>query len=135
MKRHSSLTFLKRKCNVAGSSSSLGASYVQANLFQTVAGGSVSQIDLGVTNFSGSNEFEVSIWTDSGGMPGTMVGGYWGVTTAASTCCILTTIPGISGVTLAPGTDYFMELGPVSPNDNSFNIGAWNTVGLTGVDL
>jgi hypothetical protein len=123
---------------VAGSGSLELASYVSANSFETVAGGSVSQIDLAVSNFSGSNEFSASIWTDSSGMPGTMVSGAsWGVTTAVSvgSCCDLTILPYISGVTLAPDTDYFMVLGPVILNDNSFNEWNWNTVGATGVNL
>jgi hypothetical protein len=124
---------------IAGSSSVEGASYAQANLFQTVAGGYVSQIDLAVSNFSGSTAFYASIYTDAGGVPGTRVSGaYWGVTTfplSAGNCCELADIPLISGVVLAPDTNYFMVLGPLIATDNSFNVWDWNTVGATGIDL
>jgi hypothetical protein len=124
--------------DITGSGSKLGATYDQADLFQTVAGGAVSQIDLGVTNFYGNPEFTASIYTDADGVPGTRVSGaYWSVTTVPlsfGTCCDLAVVH-VTGVTLAPDTDYFMVLSPVSPTADSFNV--WNLSGLgtTGLNL
>lgn len=88
----------------------------------------VTQIDLGVLENSHSNSFTAAIWTSSSGLPGTMLWSADLTTTAApSTCCALVSTTGITGVTLAGGTQYFMVLTP-DPNTDV----AWqdNTTGV-----
>lgn len=111
---------------VSGSGSVAGYSTIQAGLFTVSGSGSlpVTGIDLGVGEEGSPSTFYASIWTDSGGQPGTQVAGaYWSLSTNAAigTCCSLVSITGITGVALTGGQQYFMVLGPLSLSDTSFN--------------
>jgi hypothetical protein len=127
--------------DVAGSSGEGPSAFSEAGLFTVSSSGtqSVSQIDLGVFNTSGATTFDASIWTDVGGEPGMQVANAsWDSLPTSETggdCCELTSIAGISGVTLAGGASYFMVIGPVSVTDDSFNGWNWNNQGLDGLDL
>jgi len=116
-----------------------GTSFTAANVFTTGAGGPVTQIDLAVGNVAQPDTFYASIWTDVGNLPGAQVAGArWdnlAATTTFGNCCNLVTISGIAGVSLSPGTNYFMILGPESIRDNSYNAWNFNTVGLNTLDL
>jgi len=117
----------------------IGTSYTEAGLFTPLTGGNVTQIDLGVSSVAGPDTFYASIWTDSGGTPGTQVAGaYWSPLNANQSfggCCGLVTISGISGVSLTAGQSYFMILGPLSTSDSSWNPWNWNNQGVNGLDL
>jgi hypothetical protein len=95
--------------------SAYGNSIEQARGFTVSGTGNflVSEIDLGVWQSDlGTEQFFASIWTDSGGQPGTELGS-WDLTAAANgSCCTLTTQSGITGVTLDGGSAYYMVLGP-----------------------
>jgi len=117
----------------------IGTSFTAANLFTTVAGGSVTQIDLGVGFVVGPDPFDASIWTDVGNLPGTQVpGASWtGLLSSAdfgTSTSALVTIP-VSGVSLSAGTPYFMILGPANINDSSWNAWNWNGQNVNGLDL
>jgi len=99
-----------------------------------VGGELVSQIDLAVSNESGTSSFIASIWTDIGGAIGSQISGaFWALATSVSfpNCCGLVTAP-VSGVSLMGGQEYFMVLTPVSYSDDSWNVWDSNTQGVTG---
>jgi len=117
----------------------IGTSFTAANLFTTVAGGSVTQIDLGVGFVVGPYPFDASIWTDVGNLPGTQVpGASWtGLLSSAdfgTSTSALVTIP-VAGVSLSAGTPYFMILGPANINDPSWNAWNWNAQNVNGLVL
>jgi hypothetical protein len=125
----------------SGSSIVEGASpnITQARPF-TVAGAGLfdlTRFDLGMNlapTFPAT--FTASIWTDSSGQPGTELGSWDMVTTTPYlTCCTLTTQSGITGVTLTGGRQYWMVLGPRSPNDGSKVYWAFNTLGQNSAIL
>jgi hypothetical protein len=122
---------------VSGSSSVVGESFTSANLFTSLASGSVSEIQLGVGYSSGTNSFYASVWTDNNGTPGTEL---WNQQNLSSSqnfggCCGLVTITGITGLTLAAGTEYFVVLGPESLTGTTFEAWNYNSTGATGIDL
>jgi PEP-CTERM motif len=115
----------------------VGTSFTAANLFTSLASGSVSQIDLGVGYVAGQNSFFAAVYTDNGGLPGTQL---WRQDDLSSSqnfggCCGLITITGISGLTLAAGQQYFVVLGPESLNSTVWEAWNWNSVGVNGLDL
>jgi hypothetical protein len=91
---------------------------------------SVGQIDLALSLGNNPDRVNVAIFTVGTGRPGVEVtnASWTGVTvTAASgTCCILTTISGITNVTLTGGTSYYMVL---SPNTTTTNL-TWDDENL-----
>ena len=121
---------------VAGSGI-LGTSFTAANTFVSLATGSVSQIDLAVSLAGGLNTFYASVWTDSGGLPGSQLWREDGLSSNQSFggCCNLVTITGISGLSLTAGQSYFIVLGPENLGDTTFEVLNWNSTGATGLDL
>jgi hypothetical protein len=81
----------------------------RANLFTTIAGGMVTQIDVALARFSGTGGVTVGLWTNGGGVPGMELGS-WSVTTTTTfgTCCTVVTIDGLHGPVLQAGQSYFM---------------------------
>lgn len=122
---------------VEGSANSTRSSFDTAQLFTVAGSGTfqVTQIDLGVTNFSGLSTFFAAIYTDFAGNPDIDVtNAQWTnltTTTSAGNCCGLVSITGITGVTLTGGQSYFMLLGPNLLIDSSFNSLMQNTTGAT----
>lgn len=117
-----------------------GTSNTLANLFTVSGSGTlpVTGVDLAVSETFGLHTFCASIWTDSGGLPGAQVAGaYWSLSADAedSFCCALTSITGITGVTLTGGQQYFMVLGPLSLSDSSETVWNGNSQGVTGLEL
>jgi hypothetical protein len=114
-------------------------SHTAAGLFTVAGSGSnaVTQIDLALAWVgTGLNTFSAAIWTDNSGLPGTQVSGaYWSLTSNLEygLCCSLVTIPGITGVSLTGGQQYFMVLGPISATSDLEWI--WNSQGVTGLTL
>ncbi len=121
---------------VAGSGT-IGESFTAANLFTSLASGSVSQIDLAVGYAAGTNSFYASIWTDSGGLPGTELWVQNGLSSSQNFggCCGLVTITGITGLSLTAGQQYFVVLGPPSLTSTAFLAWNWNNQGVDGLDL
>jgi PEP-CTERM motif len=129
-------------CNgwlISGSNSELGVSFTTVHEFNSGVGGTVSQIDLAVGYGTGLNRFYASIWNEVSGMPTTQLADALWPTLSSSTtygtCCALVTISGISGVSLAPATNYFMILGPESVSDTSNLSLNDNSTGKLGLEL
>ncbi len=115
----------------------IGTSFTAANLFTSLASGSVSQIDLAVGYAGGTNAFYAAIYTDNNGLPGTEL---WNQQNLSSSqdfggCCGLVTITGITGLSLTAGQEYFVVLGPESLNSSAFEVFNWNNQGVNGLDL
>jgi hypothetical protein len=115
----------------------IGVSFTAANLFTSLASGSVSEIQLAVGYAGGTNAFYASVWTDNNGLPGTEL---WNAQNLSSSqdfggCCGLVTVTGISGLSLTAGQQYFVVLGPESLNSTVFEAWNWNNQGVDGLDL
>jgi hypothetical protein len=115
----------------------VGTSFTAANLFTSLASGSVSEIQLGVGYVTGTNAFYASVWTDNNGLPGTEI---WNQQNLSSSqnfggCCGLVTITGISGLTLTAGQQYFVVLGPESLGATTWEAWNYNSTGASGLDL
>lgn len=116
---------------------SVGTSFTSADLFTSMASGSVSQIDLGVGYVEGVNSFYAAIYTDNGGLPGTQVARWDNLSSSTNfgSCCGLITINNISGLSLSSGTQYFMVLGPESVTSTTWEAWNWNTTGYNNTEL
>lgn len=123
-------------CNgwtVSGPSSPPGQ-FISANQFTAGGGGgTVSQIDLAIGLVVGSGTGTVSLYTVSGGVPGSLLGS-WAYTAHQSfgNCCAIESITVSGGPTLVGGTDYFLVLTADGSTWNAWNL---NDQGATGLDL
>ncbi len=115
----------------------VGTSFTAANLFTSLATGTVSQIDLAVGYVTGTNAFYASVWTDSGGLPGSQLWREDGLSSSQpfGGCCGVVTITGISGLSLTAGQQYFVILGPENLSDTTWEAWNMNSTGATGLDL
>jgi len=111
---------------VAGTGT-IGTSFIAANEFQVTTSGSVSQIDVAVGLVVGPDSFYLDITTNNNGVPGSVLASFTGLTSNGNnfgSCCILTSITGISGLNLSTGTNYWMVIGPTSTTATTWE--AWN---------
>ena len=94
---------------VAGDAYSVGA---PAAAFTATGDYVVSQLDLSLNWYQGTNSMTVSLLTDSGNAPGALLGS-WVISGLPNLPYPpITTISGITGVTLAGGTTYFLQVSP-----------------------
>jgi hypothetical protein len=120
---------------VSGTGAPVG-SFTAANEFQPAYSGNVSQIDVAVSYVSGVNSFYVPLNTDNAGQPDTMLAS-WGnlsSTTNLGSCGGLVSISGISGLSLTAGSNYWIVIGPTSPNSTTWEAWNLNSTGLMGLD-
>jgi len=115
----------------------IGTSFTAANLFTSLASGSVGQIDLAVGYAGGLNTFYAAVFTDNNGLPGTQLFREDNLSSSQNFggCCGLVTITGISGLSLTAGQSYFIVLGPENITDTTFEAFNWNNQGVNGLDL
>jgi hypothetical protein len=103
----------------------------QAAEFTNAAAGAVSldRVDLGLAYISGGNDAMVSLWTANQNTPGSELA-QWSISLPADRTAPagLTSITGISGVSLQPGADYFVQVAAASDGIFSWNS---NDVGAT----
>jgi hypothetical protein len=93
----------------------------------------VTQIDLGLSNYSGAGDADISLWTDAGGSLGVQLGSWHVVaTTPFYDEPAVVTISGITGVHLNAG-HYYLEA-DASPG-NTWDVWNWNTVSSGGLIL
>lgn len=119
---------------VSGTGAPGGTSYTEANQFQVTASGGVSEIDVAVGYVSGTNSFYVSIDTDNGGQPGTVLATFGNLSsnTDYGSCCGLVSITGISGLSLSTGTNYWVVIGPTAFSSTTSEEWNLNSTGATG---
>ena len=112
--------------------SSLPGWNIQANQFTAAVSGSVSEIDIAIEYVTGAvNGATVSLWTDNGGLPGSMLGS-WDIFNlpATGTCCNFSAITGISGISVTAGQTYFLMASAPGDTWDAWN---WNSIGDTGL--
>ncbi|MGD0013438.1 MAG: PEP-CTERM sorting domain-containing protein, partial [Bryobacteraceae bacterium] len=75
----------------------------------------------------------VSLWTNNGGLPGVQLDS-WNVaaTPGFGSCCVIITIPGLTGPSLTAGQTYFMLIFADSTSWDAWNL---NTQGVNGLVL
>jgi len=121
----------------AFSNNSVGQTVAEEFTISGIGPTPVSEIELAVSNIIGLDTFYAGIFSDNGGVPGTEVpDALWDLSTniGSGTCCNLVAID-VTGVTLTPGVEYFLVLGPQSNSDSSWNGWNLNSQGATGVSL
>ncbi len=110
--------------------SSYAAEYSPAMAFTVPAGADyeLTQIDIGLTAEGdlGTASVTVSLMTDAGGIPGSVITS-WTLTNLPEFGSITTidssqTIPGIAGITLSGGTQYWLTVFPDNPDTHA----GWN---------
>jgi hypothetical protein len=95
-------------------------------LFVSPGNFDVTQIDVSLSYDEGANSAVISLFTDVSDAPGTLLGS-WAVSGQPDNPLPVTTVGGISGVTLTGGASYFLE---ISPGDTETE-DAWNYNGLS----
>jgi len=115
----------------------VGESFTAANEFMAGATGSVSQIDIGIGDVTGTNSFFAALYTANGSAPGTLIDQWNGLSSSTTfgQCCGLVSITGITGVSLTSGTDYFLIIGPTNLSATTWEAWNWNSQGVNGLDL
>ena len=108
-----------------------GAGVIQALGFTSGGNYSITEIDIALAHESGTNGATVSFWSDSGGIPGTELGS-WSVSGqgAFGTAEALTKITGISGISVAAGQAYFVQIAPA--DDTTTDVWNSNNQGVIG---
>ena len=124
--------------DVSGSGSSEGFYFAVGSAFTSPGAYNVTQIDIAVGHLDGTNQAEVGLWTNSGGLPGAELGS-WAVSNqpdAGSTSTTLATVSNITGVHLAFATRYFVTVSPGAPDTlDRANLNSLDIPGLNVVDL
>lgn len=100
-----------------------------AALFVSPGDYQLTQIDLALVYTEGTNSAVVSLFTDVADAPGVLIGS-WTTSGLPFNFPPVTTVAGITGVTLSSGASYFLQ---VSPGGDDTEVG-WseNDIGVTG---
>jgi hypothetical protein len=111
-----------------------------ANPFTVAAGPgyNLTQLDIAVTNLSGTNSAIIELLADSGGRPGSTVLGSWTLTNLPTLGTVGSiqpsqTISGISGISLIGGTQYW--LAAFAGASDTFDAWNDNSTGATGMPV
>jgi|SRR5579862_1433517 len=100
-----------------------------AALFVSPGDFNVTQIDVSLSYTEGDNSAVISLFTDDSDAPGTLLGS-WDVSGQPANPLPVTTVSGISGVSLTSGASYFLEIAPGDAStEDSWT---YNGLGSTG---
>ncbi len=117
---------------VNGPTGPCGGRFDEAASFVPAVSGRVTQIDVGVTHFAGTNAAVVKLAQDNGGVPGAVLGS-WPIAnqpTYGATCCA-TTIPINPSISIGAGRTYWViAVAGASNTDDALN---FNYNGTTGI--
>jgi hypothetical protein len=97
-----------------------GALFVSSGNFD------VTQIDVSLSYDGGTNSAVISLFSDASDAPGALLGS-WAVSGQPDNPLPITTVSGISGVTLTSGASYFLEISPGGTETQD----GWNYNGLS----
>lgn len=119
---------------ISGASSASPGYAADAMPFSVSVTASVSEIDVALGWYTGTNGATVSLWTDANGTPGTQLGPSWSVgnfPSSGTTDDTVVMISGISGINLAAGSSYLLVITPAA----SDTWAGWNlnTTGINGL--
>ena len=109
---------------VSGPSSFSNSYAAQGEGFTSPGHYNITQINIALTNASGTNGAYISLWTNVGGLPGAILGN-WTVTNLpqfGTTSNTLATISDITGITLTVGGSYYRIAEPIA----SDTLDVWN---------
>ena len=115
---------------VSGPNYSSGKHFV-AMPFTAKANSTVTQVQVAVQyNASGANQVNMSVYTDNGGIPGTVIGGPTTITNLSNCCvCCTLTIGNFSpGVHVVANAKYWLVADTPSSGTGSDFLGVWNWV-------
>jgi hypothetical protein len=122
----------------ASESGSAPGLYRAANAFVPATSAWVTQIDVALSNNSGTNNATISLASDNGGVPGTILGS-WSVANqphfGSLSCCVVATVHTSRMIPLGAGGQFWLIVdgGPNVAN-NTWDAWNWNTTGDTGLD-
>jgi hypothetical protein len=114
---------------VCSSSLSAGNPLAPAALFMSTGNYDLTQLDLGLTYSEGTNSAVISLFTDVGGAPGVLLDS-WSISNQPASTPPVTTISGITGITLLSGDNYFLQVSPGA--DDTQDGWSFNNTGATG---
>jgi hypothetical protein len=111
-----------------------GRVHAPAALFKSPATYNVTQIDVSLSHNSGTNGAIISLFTETARKPGTLLGswtvsgqpvtpGYLGTPPGPLSSLPITTVTGITGITLEGGVSYFLRISPGDASTQDF----WTT--------
>jgi PEP-CTERM motif len=114
---------------VGGSGSPVGL-VQDAQLFTSLVTGNATQITIALGFVTGDNGATISLWTDSGGVPGTNLTGFINAPPAPvfGTCCDFTSVT-FAGVPITAGDQYFVV---VEADNVTWDAWNWNDTGAIG---
>jgi hypothetical protein len=114
---------------IGGSSSQVGL-VEDAQLFTSLVSGNVNEIDVALGWVNGTNGATVSLWTDSGGAPGTELfsAAVSNQPQFGTTGSIITSVA-VSGVSLTSGDNYFVVIEGDSTTWDAWNLNDTGAVG------
>jgi len=114
---------------ISGPNSDVGFALSLALPFTPKSDAHVSQVQLAVQYFSGTNQVNLSIYGDTNGAPGTLLAGPVTVKNlpAAATCCLLT-VANFTPLAVTAGTRYWVVADtPMTGTGSDFD-GSWDWV-------
>jgi hypothetical protein len=117
---------------ISGPKSELDEQVWDAVAFTPSKSGTVSEVEVGVGYFAGTNGVNIGVYSDSGGVPGTSL--YSKDVTGLPNgggCCTTQTLK-VKGVSVTAGTQYWVVISTDSNNDDFF--GFWNYNSTDQVD-
>jgi hypothetical protein len=86
----------------------IGTSFIAANEFQVTTAGSANEIDVAVGLVIAPDSFYLDIDADNAGKPGAVLASFNNLNSNGNnfgSCCLYTSITGISGLNLSTGTN------------------------------
>ena len=113
-----------------------GVSLIAANSFTITGTGSfdISELDLGLVYYMGTNSFLVNIYNDNGGVPGIPVANACFPSVSGVSDGSLLNITGISGVSLAAGQQYYLVISPESLTSDTIGLWHFNNQGVNSIE-
>lgn len=112
-----------------------GTPFEEGAGFTSPYAANVEQIDIALSSIQGTDAAIVSLWTNSGNVPGTQLASWtlYGLPSwFGNPGNTPVTISGISGVHLNAGASYFLVASPLDGNDDTWDAWHNNNQGLTG---
>jgi hypothetical protein len=119
---------------VAGFLSPTHRSYIVGGQFTSLVSGNVSQIDLGLGWYVGPNVATISLWTSVGDLLGTKLQSWnvYNMPALYTSSTILTTVTGISGVSIIQNQEYFLVVNASDTGEDGWN-GNYQINGFKGL--
>jgi hypothetical protein len=117
---------------ISGPNSELAATYWAAAAFTPTADATVTEIDAGVGYVAGTNSVTLSLYTDTGGVPGTLIKSFTsGALGDFGSCCTLAVASDKKGIAVTAGTQYWLTVTTSKAEDSTFAAWSFNSTDQT----